>query len=462
MQSKYAYYIFSWLSFNISTITKSFLFLFIFYNTKDQLRQAITLSKAEDSDRSDRIWRCIFAILARAIEDKVFNVYSSSIDCFQNLLSFIQYRHNISFSHLASYIRPILQTILSKCGDSNKRIAELSQYTILKLSSNDNVAINNLSKRMMVPCCNVYNGNFDGDTIQDYSKFKNHFEGIDFILHFINEDRRDPPSHQDNNCKYTIGRLLCINALITGLQSTYFTCAQQKPTYPRLMIALDIVFRHIQHTHPTVYKSARKIFLVLCEMAIMADVTRNYPFIKQLVTSIESSDLKLRFLHRIDYFVVHGQVAPSEIIQEKVIKHLPIKGTCEITNGCPQKSCNKENELLECTSNFKGFSKNDYNKDLRVHTKSNDSKILPKLKFRDISNKPYHIFKVNRCRVNNPSSQSNGSLKNQASFRNETARHLRECGYRKRMKIISPFSQGISRLLGKRKFSQVDGQGISR
>merc|ERR1712020_466151 len=90
-----------------------------------QLGRETKLQRAEDCEKRDRIWKCAFEILARVIEDKVYKVYVACIECFRTLLRFSQGRSHLSSNQLAPCIRPILQTILTKCGDSNKRMAEL-------------------------------------------------------------------------------------------------------------------------------------------------------------------------------------------------------------------------------------------------------------------------------------------------------------------------------------------------
>ena len=68
----------------------------------------------------------------KAAEDKVYKVYSVSIKALRTLLTFTKFT-NEDVSYVMAGIRPILHSILLKCADGQKRMAELSLETIAEL-----------------------------------------------------------------------------------------------------------------------------------------------------------------------------------------------------------------------------------------------------------------------------------------------------------------------------------------
>lgn len=345
-------------------------------------------------------------------------------------------------------------------------MAELSRYTILQLSKNDHTSTSNSARRMS-PLLNIDNGDF-GDATQETTNSKDYLRGIDFILYFVNEDRRDPPSPQDNNWQYTIGRLLAMDVLIK-IQGTYFTHAQQEPNYPRLMIALDFAFRNLQHPHPNVFKTARKIFLILAEMAVIANPIRHCPFIKHLITSIECSDLQARFLQRFGHLLslYHQRATPERVSPpiDHVMSHLPMQDWDDIAMAHQSRSCSKERNLLRSTSNSKYSTKQEsYNKGFLNDRKNHETKELPQsTRLTDISNKPTQVFRQNRSISYSPSPHSRGCSISNQSGNTEFKSPPKEAYKEERLpKLSSIHSHARSTLLGKRKFRQVLYQDITR
>ena len=83
-------------------------------------------------DKLERKWKCAVEMIAKAAEDKVYKVYSVSIKALRTLLTFTKFT-NEDVSYVMAGIRPILHSILLKCADGQKRMAELSLETIAEL-----------------------------------------------------------------------------------------------------------------------------------------------------------------------------------------------------------------------------------------------------------------------------------------------------------------------------------------
>ena len=67
-------------------------------------------------------------MIAKAAEDKVYKVYSAAIKALKNLLAFTNFAPDLNY--IRTGIRPVLYSILLKCADGQKRMAELSLETI--------------------------------------------------------------------------------------------------------------------------------------------------------------------------------------------------------------------------------------------------------------------------------------------------------------------------------------------
>ena len=67
-------------------------------------------------------------MIAKAAEDKVYKVYSAAIKALKNLLAFTHFAPD--WNYVRAGVRPILYSILLKCADGQKRMAELSLETI--------------------------------------------------------------------------------------------------------------------------------------------------------------------------------------------------------------------------------------------------------------------------------------------------------------------------------------------
>ena len=82
------------------------------------------------ADKLERYWKTAMEIIAKAAEDKVYKVYLAATKAFRTLLTFSL---TWDLSLLRNGIRPILNCILIKCADGQKRMAELSLKTIFDL-----------------------------------------------------------------------------------------------------------------------------------------------------------------------------------------------------------------------------------------------------------------------------------------------------------------------------------------
>ena len=137
-----------------------------------EVANALTVSNVSESslqeamlaDKLDRIWRCtadmigkrsclkkigiipsslffVFPFIARAAEDKVFKVYWAALKAMKTLVAFAHFTRDANY--VRNGIKPIVQSILLKCADGQKRMAELSLQTIADLCSNQTFMVGN-------------------------------------------------------------------------------------------------------------------------------------------------------------------------------------------------------------------------------------------------------------------------------------------------------------------------------
>lgn len=79
--------------------------------------------------------------IARAAEDKVFKVYWAALKAMKTLVAFAHFTRDANY--VRNGIKPIVQSILLKCADGQKRMAELSLQTIADLCSNQTFMVGN-------------------------------------------------------------------------------------------------------------------------------------------------------------------------------------------------------------------------------------------------------------------------------------------------------------------------------
>ena len=60
------------------------------------------------------------------IEDKVYKVYLAAVKTLRALLNFLSCQDEAHLNSIKSQLRPLIQSVLVKCADSNRRVSEVS------------------------------------------------------------------------------------------------------------------------------------------------------------------------------------------------------------------------------------------------------------------------------------------------------------------------------------------------
>ena len=192
------------------------------------------------TDRAERAWRCCTEMLATMIEDKVYKVYLAAVRATKALCNFLSCRDEYQLSQIRSQMRPIVQSILVKCADGNKRISELSAETLFQMCQGQHgeYHLKNQSS------CSPQDGLF----------------GVDFILERIVLEERDI---QSVSWQWIMGRMVLLEKLIKDLPEDFSLDNKNRITnFSRLMKIIEFTFLNLASSHVNVCKIARKVFIL--------------------------------------------------------------------------------------------------------------------------------------------------------------------------------------------------------
>ena len=391
--------------------------------------------------------------MTHTISESSYDVYVASINCFETILDFIQHCTHQPFDKILSKVKPIFGTILTNCANSNKRIGERSLQIVLYWCSNVHNAMNSLSKRM--PRHMVETG---FDIACPSLTYDN--EAIDLILYLINEDQaeKSSPRYCHQNAIYTVGRLTCLNGLLRGL-SDHFKRAEQAPDYPRMMVAIDFAFRHLQVADQTIRENALQIFMISSDMAIASDPNQTRQFIEQLITCITDSKLRHQLWERnASFFLEDLQVNASGIIKPKK----DVSVNCSIVeNNVPSNHnhmhiYNKENTPISTIEITEKEALQNYTSTMTL--KKVNASFSSRLEFEDISNKSKPLIDHDNRVGAAVYAEPQKLIRNHTEICGRNKSYSRDERKRGRRVAHRNFSGSYSQILGKRHFSRAFGE----
>ena len=195
------------------------------------------LGQTGGAAQQERLCRCAADVLAHTLGDKVYKVCLASVRCLRTLLVFSKPNNYDGGGQL----RPIVQELLSRCADGNRRIAELSVETLLELSRGE--------------CGLLGLGRYAAGDQSPHGQLD-----LDFVLQAIFDDR-----NQALNA--SMGRLVMLDALLQGLPDK-FDVSTTTAALQRVLAVVDFAFQHVNSNHVNVGKLARELFTAgarLCE-----------------------------------------------------------------------------------------------------------------------------------------------------------------------------------------------------
>ena len=200
-------------------------------------REVVRLLKAGPSDKLERQWRCCAEMLSTMIEDKVYKVYLAAVKAFRALLNFLNCTGESQLAGVKLQVRPLIQSLLVKCADGNRRISELSVETLYELCRGQDGEYSLGSQTASPPPVGL---------------------GLDFILPIILEDR----DLCSVSWQWIMGRLVILDKILRDLPEDF--SLKHKNTgknLDRLMRIIDFTFQNLASSHLNVCKISRKVFI---------------------------------------------------------------------------------------------------------------------------------------------------------------------------------------------------------
>jgi len=193
----------------------------------------------EYSERVERSWKCCAEILATIIEDKVYKVYLAAVKTLRAVLNFLNCHDDVQLQQIKNQMRPLIQSILIKCADGNRRISEVSTDALFELCRGQEGEMA-LGKHAV---CALPSG----------------LGGIEYLLHIVIEDR----DMHSVSWQWLMGRLVLLERIIQELPEEFsLENKNAQINFNRLMMIIDFTFQNLSSTHANVSKLARKVFIL--------------------------------------------------------------------------------------------------------------------------------------------------------------------------------------------------------
>jgi mitogen-activated protein kinase kinase kinase 1 len=194
----------------------------------------------EYSERQERSWRCCADMLAMMIEDKVYKVYLAAVKTLRALLNFLSCHDDVHLNSIKSQLRPLVQSVLIKCADSNRRVSEVSTDFLFEM-------------------CRGEEGEMALGKYSGGCKVQGGLGGLEFLLHIVLEER----DLHSVSWQWVMGRLVLLERLLTHLPQEFsLETKTAQVNFQRLMIIIDFTFQQLGSSHLNISKLARKVFVL--------------------------------------------------------------------------------------------------------------------------------------------------------------------------------------------------------
>ena len=261
-------------------------------------REVVRLLQTSSSEKVERQWRCCAEMLATMIEDKVYKVYLAAVKAFRALLNFLHCETGEQLAAVRQQVRPLLQSLLVKCADGNRRISEVSTEALFQL-------------------CRGQEGEFSLGKHSGCAHAQSGL-GIDFILSIILEDR----DLQSVSWQWIMGRCVILDRILRDLPEEF--SLKQKASgknLDRLMRIIDFTFQNLPSSHLNVSKISRKVFILAARLTAQDDTT--FSKVWEMLAALETT-LQLRMRKKlttaVEEFYLGGgsSVSSKASLEEKL------------------------------------------------------------------------------------------------------------------------------------------------
>ncbi|XP_066914718.1 mitogen-activated protein kinase kinase kinase 1-like isoform X2 [Clytia hemisphaerica] len=235
------------------------------------------------------------AVLAYIVSDPVYNVYVAALRAFRAIVTNVRYQTQEELNTLHLTIKPVIEKILIKCSDSNRRVTILSMKILMEFVSGEtasiqnpsNSTINNTQQHMdlIASCLNQEEDQTQWQWwLGRLSFVRRLFDEHHSQLLLASENRINMASSLPVSPNSDVDLREFLNSLAENVHSdTKFT----SKTCERILLLARFSARALSCPHQKVHRHA--LFLMIKCIAISSQDSVLYPSIKQIVYGLTSN-----------------------------------------------------------------------------------------------------------------------------------------------------------------------------
>ncbi|XP_064624715.1 mitogen-activated protein kinase kinase kinase 1-like isoform X2 [Lineus longissimus] len=260
-------------------------------------------TNAPEQPTKEELVQSCCEVLAMVCGDPVYKVLVAGLKCLRNLLSCLACTTEEEVAWLKKCLMPVVEIILTKCADSNRRTSQLALSTLEELAKcqQGELAIGRRT------------------TTTDIVGLD---DGVDFILKCILKDYSQHSVHW----QWLLGRLYMIDRLIDRYP-THFILRQHASehedgekipgNYERLLSVLKFALKEVNNSHTKIGKYARRVYILSARLTV--HIPEIFSQIEGMLSSLDRS-LHLRMKRRLSVVANEFTVAQEVAL---MVQHEP-------------------------------------------------------------------------------------------------------------------------------------------
>ncbi|XP_023933616.1 mitogen-activated protein kinase kinase kinase 1-like [Lingula anatina] len=246
----------------------------VFLPASGEGRTGARVSSDRHEAKTQMLSTC-FSILALMCGDPVYRVFVAALKTLRTVLAYVPCRDDTQRKELQDLLVPVLNTILIKCADGNRRTSLLSISTIVELGKGQSgeLAIGR----------EIFNSGQGG------------IGGVSFILTCMLEEY----TLEEVQWQWLLGRLCALDRLMEEFPLEFTVEAargEHISDHPRLHAVLNFVFKALKHSHQRIAKLARRTFIFAVRPT--AHIPGIFSEVKEMLNHLDSS-LHIRMLRHL-------------------------------------------------------------------------------------------------------------------------------------------------------------------
>ncbi|XP_074643836.1 mitogen-activated protein kinase kinase kinase 1-like [Tubulanus polymorphus] len=281
-------------------------------------------ARVKPQSQRGQMIECCCNMLSMVCADPVYKVFVAALKTLRSLLGNIICSSYEELEWIQSLLRPIIDTILIKCTDSNRKTSQLSMSTILELAK-------------------AQEGELAIGRKVGKSESKG-LDGIDFIISCIVQDY----PHNSVQWQWLLGRMSMLDKLLDNFPSQFIlrqhgrqrqvsssdsgvTDSCELPSnYHRMMSVLRFALAEVDNSHIRIGKMARRVFIIGSRLT--AHVKSVFQEVEQMLSRLEHG-LHLRMKKRLA--VVANEFTVAQQVTLLVKKEPAYDRDCHVKGNKP-------------------------------------------------------------------------------------------------------------------------------